>query len=134
MSAPHGMQESRSGCRPFRALQQGLLHEAELVAEWVLHDRPLQASAGATCERLVQHRRGRTTLLTSTSVIALQGADEVHLLVDGRVVATGPTQRSWSTIRRTTPLFARGDPEPTDRRRRGAFGAELSAQTSCHLR
>jgi ABC-type transport system involved in cytochrome bd biosynthesis fused ATPase/permease subunit len=36
----------------------------------------------------VQHRRGRTTLLTSTSVIALQGADEVHLLVDGRVVAT----------------------------------------------
>lgn len=47
------------------------------------------ATEATIVDRLVQHRRGRTTLVTSTSAIVLQAADEVHLLVDGRVVATG---------------------------------------------
>ncbi len=47
------------------------------------------ATEATIVDRLVQHRRGRTTLVTSTSAIVLQGADEVHLLADGRVVATG---------------------------------------------
>ncbi len=34
-------------------------------------------------------RRGRTTVVTSTSPLLLDQADEVAYLVDGRVVATG---------------------------------------------
>ncbi|QIK68350.1 ABC transporter ATP-binding protein [Nocardioides sp. HDW12B] len=40
-------------------------------------------------ERLADVRRGRTTVVTSTSPLLLDRADEVALLVDGRVVATG---------------------------------------------
>jgi len=47
------------------------------------------ATEATIVDRLVRRRRGRTTLVTSTSALVLQGADEVHLLTDGRVVATG---------------------------------------------
>ncbi|MET7456082.1 ABC transporter ATP-binding protein [Streptomyces sp. NPDC005574] len=40
-------------------------------------------------ERLQAARRGRTTLLTSTSPLVLARADTVHYLVDGKVAATG---------------------------------------------
>lgn len=50
----------------------------------------LDAATEATIvNRLTHHRRGKTTLLTSTSALVLQGADEVHLITDGRVVASG---------------------------------------------
>jgi len=39
--------------------------------------------------RLRQHRAGRTTVVTSTSPLMLDAVDEVALLRDGRVVATG---------------------------------------------
>lgn len=39
--------------------------------------------------RLRQHRAGRTTVVTSTSPLLLDGADLVAFLEDGRVVATG---------------------------------------------
>ncbi|HWM75175.1 MAG TPA: ATP-binding cassette domain-containing protein, partial [Nocardioides sp.] len=39
--------------------------------------------------RLRQHRAGRTTVVTSTSPLMLDAVDEVALLIDGRVVATG---------------------------------------------
>jgi len=39
--------------------------------------------------RLRRHRAGRTTLVTSTSPLMLDAVDEVVLLRDGRVVATG---------------------------------------------
>ncbi len=39
--------------------------------------------------RLRQHRAGRTTVVTSTSPLMLDAVDEVVLLIDGRVVATG---------------------------------------------
>ncbi|MEU1217076.1 ABC transporter ATP-binding protein [Streptomyces sp. NPDC005790] len=50
----------------------------------------LDAATEATIvDRLIHHRRGKTTLVTSTSALVLQGADEVHLFADGRVVASG---------------------------------------------
>jgi ABC-type multidrug transport system fused ATPase/permease subunit len=39
--------------------------------------------------RLRDHRRGRTTVVTSTSPLMLDAVDEVVLLRDGRVAATG---------------------------------------------
>ena len=39
--------------------------------------------------RLRQHRAGRTTVVTSTSPLMLDAVDEVALLRDGRIVATG---------------------------------------------
>jgi ABC-type multidrug transport system fused ATPase/permease subunit len=39
--------------------------------------------------RLRRHRAGRTTVVTSTSPLMLDAVDEVVLLIDGRVVATG---------------------------------------------
>jgi ABC-type multidrug transport system fused ATPase/permease subunit len=39
--------------------------------------------------RLRQHRAGRTTVVTTTSPLMLDAVDEVVLLIDGRVVATG---------------------------------------------
>ena len=39
--------------------------------------------------RLRQHRAGRTTVVTTTSPLMLDAVDEVALLIDGRVVATG---------------------------------------------
>ncbi|WP_328423249.1 ABC transporter ATP-binding protein [Streptomyces sp. NBC_00443] len=40
-------------------------------------------------ERLHSTRRGRTTLVTTTSPLVLDRADTVHYLVDGKVAATG---------------------------------------------
>jgi ABC-type bacteriocin/lantibiotic exporter with double-glycine peptidase domain len=47
------------------------------------------ATEAAIVDRLVDARRGRTTVLTSTSALVLQAADEVHLLAGGRIVASG---------------------------------------------
>ena len=43
----------------------------------------------AIAERLVEHRRGRTTVVMTASPLLLHYADEVSLLVDGREVARG---------------------------------------------
>lgn len=43
----------------------------------------------AIAERLVEHRRGRTTVAMTASPLLLHYADEVALLVDGREVARG---------------------------------------------
>ncbi|MFE5892024.1 ABC transporter transmembrane domain-containing protein [Streptomyces sp. NPDC056462] len=43
-------------------------------------------------ERLHATRRGRTTLVTTTSPLVLARADTVHYLVDGKVAATGTHQ------------------------------------------
>ena len=47
------------------------------------------ATEAVVVDRLTANRRGRTTLITSTSSLVLQAADIVHLLVGGRVVAAG---------------------------------------------
>lgn len=41
-------------------------------------------------ERLREHRRGLTTVITTSSPLVLDAVDEVAFLVEGRVVATGP--------------------------------------------
>jgi ABC-type multidrug transport system fused ATPase/permease subunit len=60
------------------------------------------ATEAAMVDRLRQNRRGRTTLVTSTSALVLQAADEVHLLVGGRVVASG----THSSLLRDEPAYA----------------------------
>jgi len=60
------------------------------------------ATEATIVDRLVRNRRGRTTLVTSTSALVLQGADEVHLLVDGRVAATG----THPSLLRDQPAYA----------------------------
>jgi ABC-type multidrug transport system fused ATPase/permease subunit len=47
------------------------------------------ATEATIVDRLARNRRGKTTLVTSTSALVLQGVEEVHLLVRGRVVASG---------------------------------------------
>ncbi len=50
----------------------------------------LDAHTEATvADRLKDARRGRTTVVTSTSPLVLDRADTVHYLVDGKVAATG---------------------------------------------
>jgi len=60
------------------------------------------ATESAIVDRITRHRRGRTTLVTSTSALVLQGADEVHLLADGRVVASG----THTSLLREHPAYA----------------------------
>jgi ABC-type multidrug transport system fused ATPase/permease subunit len=40
-------------------------------------------------ERLINHRHGRTTVVTTTSPLLLDRADHVTFLLDGNVVAQG---------------------------------------------
>jgi ABC-type bacteriocin/lantibiotic exporter with double-glycine peptidase domain len=60
------------------------------------------ATEAAIVDHLVDTRRGRTTLLTSTSALVLQGADEVHLLVGGRIIASG----THASLLRDEPTYA----------------------------
>ena len=60
------------------------------------------ATEAAIVDRLAQNRRGRTTLVTSTSALVLQAADEVHLLAGGRVVASG----THASLLRDQPAYA----------------------------
>ncbi|WP_367320698.1 ABC transporter transmembrane domain-containing protein [Streptomyces sp. HUAS ZL42] len=47
----------------------------------------------AVADRLRDARRGRTTVVTTTSPLVLDRADTVHYLVDGKVAASGSHQR-----------------------------------------
>ncbi|CAA9335371.1 MAG: Heterodimeric efflux ABC transporter, permease/ATP-binding subunit 1 [uncultured Friedmanniella sp.] len=60
------------------------------------------ATEATIVDRLTRNRRGRTTVVTSTSALVLQGADEVHLLADGRVVASG----THTSLLRDQPAYA----------------------------
>ena len=53
-------------------------------------------------ERLVRARRGRTTVIATTSALMLASADEVHLVVGGRSVATG----THTSLLRDVPAYA----------------------------
>ena len=60
------------------------------------------ATEAVIVDRLVNDRRGQTTVVTSTSALVLTRADEVHLLVGGRVVASG----THAELARTEPAYA----------------------------
>ncbi|MGW1225235.1 ABC transporter transmembrane domain-containing protein [Streptomyces sp. NPDC002530] len=62
----------------------------------------------AVADRLRTTRRGRTTLVTSTSPLVLDRADTVHYLVDGAVAATGSHRELLAAQPGYRALVARG--------------------------
>ncbi|MFD0005613.1 ABC transporter transmembrane domain-containing protein [Streptomyces sp. NPDC127178] len=60
-------------------------------------------------ERLHSTRRGRTTLVTTTSPLVLARADTVHYLVDGKVAATGSHRELMNTEPGYRALVARDE-------------------------
>jgi len=64
-------------------------------------------------ERVAAHRRGRTTLVTTASPLWLRHADEIALVVDGTVEATGTHQRLLATSAAYRDVVARGMDELT---------------------
>ncbi|MEV6998443.1 ABC transporter ATP-binding protein [Streptomyces sp. NPDC093982] len=60
-------------------------------------------------ERLHSTRRGRTTLVTTTSPLVLDRADTVHYLVDGKVAATGSHRELMNTEPGYRALVARDE-------------------------
>jgi len=61
----------------------------------------------AIAERLVRHRRGRTTVVMTASPLILHHAEEVSLLVDGREVARG-SHRDLLTLPAYRQVVGRG--------------------------
>jgi ABC-type multidrug transport system fused ATPase/permease subunit len=64
-------------------------------------------------DRLRAYRSGRTTLVTGTSPLLLDRADQVVYLVDGRVAATGQHRDLLTTHPTYHHLVSRGDDDPT---------------------
>ncbi|MEU8849568.1 ABC transporter ATP-binding protein [Streptomyces sp. NPDC048564] len=60
-------------------------------------------------DRLHSTRRGRTTLVTTTSPLVLARADTVHYLVDGKVTATGTHRELMNTEPGYRALVARDE-------------------------
>ncbi len=77
------------GQRQRLALARALAQHSEVL----LLDEPTSAvdahTEAAVAGRLRKARAGRTTLVATTSPLLLETADEVHLIADGRVVASG---------------------------------------------
>ncbi|WP_282704117.1 ABC transporter ATP-binding protein [Streptomyces sp. CC219B] len=63
-------------------------------------------------ERLREARKGRTTVITTTSPLMLDRADTVHYLVDGKVAATGTHQQLLEEDAGYRSLVARDAEEP----------------------
>ncbi len=65
-------------------------------------------------ERLAEHRRGRTTIVTTVSPLLLHHADDVVLLVDGKAVAQGSHADLLANDPAYRAIVARGmdDEEP----------------------
>ncbi|HSP60947.1 MAG TPA: ATP-binding cassette domain-containing protein, partial [Ornithinimicrobium sp.] len=61
-------------------------------------------------ERLPRHRRGRTTVVVTSSPLLLHHADEVALLADDRVVAVGTHEELVATHAGYRRTVLRGDP------------------------
>jgi ABC-type multidrug transport system fused ATPase/permease subunit len=59
--------------------------------------------------RLADHRRGRTTVVATTSPLVLDTMDEVAYVEDGKVMAVGPHRRLLETEPRYAALVTRGE-------------------------
>jgi ABC-type multidrug transport system fused ATPase/permease subunit len=64
-------------------------------------------------ERVAAHRRGRTTLVTTASPLWLRHADEIALVVDGTIEATGTHEQLLATSVAYRDVVARGMDELT---------------------
>jgi ABC-type multidrug transport system fused ATPase/permease subunit len=62
-------------------------------------------------DRLAEHRRGRTTVVTTSSPLLLDRVDEVAFLRGGRVVATGTHRQLLDTEPAYRDLVTRGEDE-----------------------
>ncbi|GGL35732.1 ABC transporter ATP-binding protein [Phycicoccus endophyticus] len=60
-------------------------------------------------ERLAEHRKGRTTVVVTASPLLLDRADVVHLVQDGRVVATGSHRELSRTVSAYRAVVVRGE-------------------------
>ena len=90
----HGRSLS-GGQRQRLALARALLRDPEVLV-LVEPTSAVDAHTEARiAQRLQEHRRGRTTVVVTASPLVLDRADVVHLVADGRVVATG-THRELS--------------------------------------
>jgi ABC-type multidrug transport system fused ATPase/permease subunit len=58
--------------------------------------------------RVAEHRRGRTTLVTTASPLWLRHADEIALIVDGKVAVTGTHEGLLATSAAYRDVVARG--------------------------
>jgi ABC-type multidrug transport system fused ATPase/permease subunit len=89
------------GQRQRLALARSLLRDPEVLV-LVEPTSAVDAHTEARiAERLADHRRGRTTVVVTVSPLLLDRAEVVHLVEDGRVVATG-THRELS---RSDPTY-----------------------------
>lgn len=73
------------------------------------------ATEANVARHLIQARAGRTTVVTSTSVLLLAEADQVHFVADGRLIASG----THASLVRDEPAYAalvlRGEaPDPRE--------------------
>lgn len=75
-------------------------------------------------DRLHEHRAGLTTVVTTTSPLLLDRADEVAFLVDGRVVATGKHRRLLAEEARYRAVVTRDVEEVVDSGNRAARGLD----------
>ncbi|CAL9588202.1 putative multidrug resistance ABC transporter ATP-binding_permease protein YheI [Streptomyces sp. enrichment culture] len=94
-------------------LARALLADPEVLLA-VEPTSALDAHTEATvADRLREARRGRTTVLTTSSPLVLDRADQVHFLVDGKVAATGGHRALLAAEPGYRALVAR-DTEPDD--------------------
>lgn len=72
------------------------------------------ATEATIADRLVRERRGRTTVVTSTSALMLAGADHVHLMAGERVIASGTHAGLLRDVPAYAALVLRGDSSDHD--------------------
>ncbi|MEV7972512.1 ABC transporter ATP-binding protein [Cellulomonas sp. NPDC089187] len=102
------------GQRQRVALARALLTDAEVL----ILIEPTSAVDAHTeariAQRLAEHRQGRTTVIVSASPLVLDRVDEVALVQDGRVVATGSHRQLMTDHRAYRRVVSRSDDDQNE--------------------